>query len=81
LCTRFIVYFRIAETDTEVQQRLQKWSKFLESGDVAAGHTSEENKGKIDVTEHNIISADSKAQEGVIKNASTDSELSEKTDV
>ncbi|KDR10150.1 HIV Tat-specific factor 1-like protein [Zootermopsis nevadensis] len=29
--------YKIAETDVEVQQRLQKWDKFLVSGEVAAG--------------------------------------------
>jgi hypothetical protein len=81
LCTWFIVQFRIAETDAEVQQRLQKWNNFLESGNVPAGHTSEENKRKIDITEHNINSADNKKQEGTVKNACTNSDLSEKTDV
>jgi hypothetical protein len=78
LCTCFIVYFRVAETDGEVQQRLQKWNKFLESGGVAAGHTSEKNKGKVDVIEQNVTSANSKEQEGIIKNECTDSELSGK---
>jgi hypothetical protein len=80
VCTSFLVYFRVAETDGEVQQRLQKWSKFLESGGVAAGHTSEENKGKTDVIEQNVTSAKSKEQEGIIKNMCMNSELSEKTD-
>jgi hypothetical protein len=78
MCVHFLVYFRIAETDAEVQQRLQKWNKFLISGD-AAEHTSEENKGKIDVIEQNVTSAKSKEQEGITKNADTNSELSEKT--
>lgn len=71
--------YKVAETDAEVQQRLQKWNKFLESGAIAAGHTSEENKGKIDVIEQNVTSANSKEQEGIIKNECTDSELSGKT--
>jgi hypothetical protein len=79
LCTWFLVYFRVAETDAEVQQRLQKWNKFLESGGIVAGHTSEENKGKVNVIEQNVTSANSKEQEGIIKNECTDSELSGKT--
>jgi hypothetical protein len=52
----------------------------LESGNPAAGHTSEEDKGKIDIVER-AVSADSKEEEGIAKNACTNSELSEKTGV
>jgi hypothetical protein len=79
MCVHFLLYFRIAETDTEVKLRLQKWNKFLESGEDAAEHTSEENKGRIDVIEQNVSSANIKGQEGITKNAGTNSEWSEKT--
>jgi hypothetical protein len=72
LCTFFLVYFRIAETDADVQQRLQKWGKFLESGEVAAG----ENKMKTNDTE-NVNSASNKEQKSVVKTAD-DFEVSEK---
>jgi hypothetical protein len=52
----------------------------LESGDLSAGHTSREDKGKIDIIEE-VVSADNKEEEGVVKNACTNSELSEKTEV
>jgi hypothetical protein len=52
----------------------------LELGGDAAGHTLEENKGKRDVIEQNVTSANSKEQEGIIKNTCMNSELSEETD-
>ncbi|KDQ71546.1 hypothetical protein L798_09943 [Zootermopsis nevadensis] len=51
----------IAETDVEVQQRLQKWDKFLVSGEVAAG------ENKTNHTE-NVSSASNEEQKGVVKN-------------
>jgi len=37
---------------------LQRWNKLLESGEVAAGCTAEENKGKVALMEGNVTSAD-----------------------
>jgi len=77
VCICFLLYFRIAETDAEAQQRLQKWNKFLESGAVAAGCTAEENKGKVAVIEGNVTSADN-ARNGSVMSTDTDFELAEK---
>jgi hypothetical protein len=53
-----------------LQQQLQKCNKCLESRDIAAGRTrtSEENKGKIDVLEQDVIIASSREREGGMKN-------------
>lgn len=51
----------------------------MELGGIAAGRTSEENKGKADVTEQNVTSAKGREQEGIIKTTYTDSEVSEET--
>jgi len=79
LCVRicFLLYFRIAETDAETQHRLQKWNKFLESGEVAAGCTAEENTGKVAVIEGNVTSANN-ARNSSVMGTDTDFELSEK---
>ena len=77
VCICFLLYFRIAETDAEAQQRLQKWNKFLESGEVAAGGTAEENKGKVAAIEGNVTNAND-ARNGSVMNTDTDFELSEK---
>jgi len=76
LCICFLLYFRIAETDAETQQRLQNWNKFLESGEVAAGCTAKENKGKV-VIEGNVTSANN-ARNGSVLSTDTDFELAEK---
>lgn len=69
--------YKIVETDAEVQQRLQKWGKFLESGEVAAGCTAEENRGKVAVKEGNVTSANNVGSGGGV-NTDTSFELSEK---
>jgi hypothetical protein len=76
-CTCFLVYFRIAETDAEVQKRLRKWDKFLESGDVGAEHPAGKNRGKADIIKENVTSAKNE-QEDVITNPDIHVELSEK---
>jgi hypothetical protein len=73
----FVFFFRIAETDAEVQQRLQKWNKFLESGEVAAGCTAEENKGNVAVIKGNVTSANN-TRNGSVMGTDADFELSEK---
>jgi HIV Tat-specific factor 1 len=69
--------YKIAETDAEAQQRLQNWNKFLESGEIAAGCTAEENKGKVAVIEGNVTSANN-ARNGSVMSTDTDFELAEK---
>ena len=77
VCICFLLYFRIVETDAEAQQRLQKWNKFLESGEIAAGATAEGNKGKVAVIEGNLTNADN-ARNGSVMSTDTYFELSEK---
>ena len=55
---------------------LQKWNKFLESGEVAAHSSAEENKGIVAVVGY-ITSADN-ARNGSVMCIDTDFELSEK---
>ena len=73
----FLLYFRIAETDAEAQQRLQKWNKFLEKGEVAPGCKAKESKGNVAVIEGNVTSANN-ARNGSVMSTNTDFELSEK---
>jgi len=77
VCISFLLYFRIAETDAEAQQWLQKWNKFLESGEVAGGGTAEENKGKVAVIEGKETSANN-TRNGSVMSTDTDFEMSEK---
>lgn len=77
ICICFLLYFRIAETDAEVQQRLQKWNKFIESGEVAAGCTAEEKKGNVAVIEGKVASANNAGNCSVMS-TDTDFELSDK---
>jgi hypothetical protein len=56
---------------------LQKWNKFLESGEVATGGTAEEKKGEFAVADGNVTSADN-ARNGSVMSTDTDFELSEK---
>jgi hypothetical protein len=76
VCICFLLYFRIVETDAEAQQRLQKWNQFLQSGEVAAGGTAEENKGKVAGIEGNVTSANN-ARNGSVMSTDTEFGLSE----
>jgi hypothetical protein len=77
ICICFLIYFRIVETDAEAQQRLQKWNKYLETVEVAAGCAAEANKGNVAVIEGEVATANN-ARTGSVMSTDTDFELSDK---